>query len=69
MNEEQADRLIYVLEEIKEVLKPKQEKIFIKEIIKDETIKKLQRFKDFITSNEFWNTLTKEQMQKIIDLR
>jgi len=78
MNEEQSEELIKVLIDVKEelknivkVLKPKQE-------IKTEIVKKhllsmqeqrLIRFKNYVTSNNFYNTLTEKQKEELLNLK
>ena len=72
MNEEQSEKLIDVLVEIKELLKPKQE-IETKIITKQLNLRPIQEqnlinFKNFVTSNEFFSTLTEKQKKQILKL-
>jgi len=65
MNEAQADDLISVLGQIRDALKDKQ---VIKEVerqVRPAVVDKLMKFKTYVTSNEFWTTLTDEQKEKI----
>ena len=66
MNEEQASMLIDVLMEIRDLLKPKQEIKIIERQIRPEIMEKLLKFKNKITSNEFFNTLTEEQKKIVL---
>ena len=68
MNEEQADKLIDVLIDIRELMKPKQEIKIIEKIIRPASVEKLMKFKDEITSDEFFSTLNKEQQQFVLKI-
>ena len=71
MNEEQSEKLINVLEEMKELLKPKQDIIYKTEIVKkpDLVYRQLIHFKNKITCDEFYKTLNDEQKQYIRNIR
>lgn len=69
MNESQADELIQTLREMRDLMKPQE--VIIKELIRDirpESTRKLLELNDLIKSNDFWNSLTREQRDKILEL-
>ena len=73
MNEEQSDRLLNILDDIKNYMKEKQ---VIKEVVVEKrfvkkyplSVERLIKFKELIISNDFFNSLTNEQKDKIIKL-
>lgn len=65
MNEEQGDKLIKVLEDIRDLLKPRQEIVEKVIEVRPRSVEILRDFKEFVTGNEFYNTLTEEQKKML----
>ena len=71
MNEDQSDKLIRTLNETNELLYKIEQAISRPKNVNDKKMGKLVLFKEQITSNAFFNTLTKEQKEFVLnaDLR
>jgi hypothetical protein len=68
MNDEQTEEFLSIMRGIRDNLRDKQ---VVKEVIKEvkpETLVRLQKFKDCVISNGFWNSLTNEQRAILIKL-
>lgn len=68
MNEEQADELLRILCEIRDALKDKQVIKEVERVVRPATVERLLTFKNYVTSNDFWITLTKEQKAKLLSI-
>ena len=68
MNEEQSEKLLSLLSEIRDVLKPRQEVKIVERLIRPEAVENLMKFKSFVISNEFWNTLGEKQRKALMKL-
>lgn len=69
MIEDELKTQTEILREIRDLLKPKQEIVNIEREVSPKHFEKLVKFKNFITSNEFYNTLTEEQKERVLKLR
>ena len=65
MIEDELKTQTEILKEIKDLLKPKQEIKIIEKKVFPKDFERLREFKEFITSNDFFNSLTEEQKHKI----
>lgn len=68
MIEDELKTQTEILREIRDLLKPKQEIKIIEKKVFPKDFERLREFKEFITSNDFFNSLTEKQRERVIKL-